>query len=139
MTNQPAVKFNRIFLAGRMLLAILATYALFTWWQQTFVAPTIKIGVLHSLTGTMAIAEKPLADALHLAVEEANAAGGIKGQKIEAVVADCRSDAAYCAQQAERLITQEKVSALFGCWTSICRKAVKPVVEKHQHLLFYPM
>jgi urea transport system substrate-binding protein len=133
------MKLNRLVLAGRMLLAILVIYALFTWWQQATAVSVIKIGVLHSLTGTMAISEKPLVDALQLAIAEANAAGGIKGKKIEAVVADCRSDAAYCAQQAERLITEEKVSALFGCWTSICRKAVKTVVEKHRHLLFYPM
>jgi urea transport system substrate-binding protein len=133
------MKFNRIFLVAGLLLAILAIYALITWWQQTAAAPNVRIGVLHSLAGTMATSEKPLVDALRLAIEEANAAGGIKGQKIEAVVADCRSDAAYCAQQAERLITREKVSALFGCWTSACRKAVKPVVEKHQHLLFYPV
>lgn len=101
--------------------------------------PTVRVGVLHSLTGTMATSEKPLVDALQLAIEEANAGGGINGRKIEAQVVDCRSDAAYCAQQAERLITQEKVQALFGCWTSVCRKAVKAVVEKHRHLLFYPL
>lgn len=139
MTNQLPMKFNRILLAGRMLLAMLVIYGLFIWWQKATAVQIIKIGVLHSLTGTMAIGEKPLVDGLQLAIAEANEAGGIKGKKIEAVVADCRSDAAYCAQQAERLITQEKVSALFGCWTSICRKAVKPVVEKHRHLLFYPM
>lgn len=133
------MKFNRIILAGRTLLAILVIYALFTWWQQATTERIIKIGVLHSLTGTMATSEKPLVEALQLAIAEANAAGGIKGQKIEAVVVDCRSDAAYCAQQAERLITQEKVSVLFGCWTSLCRKAVKPVVEKHHHLLIFPM
>ncbi|GAO36929.1 ABC transporter substrate-binding protein [Sulfuricella sp. T08] len=133
------MKFNRIFLAGRVLMVILVSYLLITWWRQSVVVPNIKIGVLHSLTGTMATSEKPLVDALQLAIEEANAAGGIKGRKIEALVADCRSDANYCAQQAERLITEEKVSALFGCWTSTCRKAVKPVVEKHQNLLFYPV
>jgi len=100
--------------------------------------PTIKIGILHSLTGTMVSSEKPLVDALDLAIEEANAAGGINGQQIEALVVDCRSETAYCAQQAERLIVEEKVSALFGCWTSACRKALKPVVEKYKHLLFYP-
>ena len=99
----------------------------------------IKVGILHSLTGTMALNESKLADGLQLAIEEANAAGGILGQKIEAIKVDCRSDAVYCAQQAERLITEEKVSALFGCWTSTCRKAVKTVVEKHRHLLFYPV
>lgn len=101
--------------------------------------PSIKIGVLHSLTGTMAISEMPLVDALRLAVEEANASGGVNGVQIEMIVEDCRSDAAYCAQQAEKLITQDGVQALFGCWTSACRKAVKTVVEKHRHLLFYPL
>ncbi len=101
--------------------------------------PNIKIGVLHSLSGTMAMSETPLVDAVLLAVEEANQSGGINGAQIEMVVADCRSDADYCAQQAEKLITHDKVQALFGCWTSACRKAVKPVVEKYQHLLFYPM
>lgn len=99
----------------------------------------IKVGILHSLTGTMALNESILADGLQLAIGEANAAGGILGQKIEAVKVDCRSDVVYCAQQAERLVTEEKVSALFGCWTSTCRKAVKTVVEKHRHLLFYPV
>jgi len=101
--------------------------------------PALKIGILHSLTGTMVISEKPLVDALQFAIEEVNAAGGINGQMVEAVVRDCRSDAEYCAKQAEQLITGEKVKALFGCWTSTCRKAVKAVVEKHQNLLFYPV
>ena len=76
---------------------------------------------------------------IQLAIEEANAEGGINGRKIEAVVVDCGLDPEYCAQQAERLITQEYVEALFGCWTSACRKAVRQVVEKHQHLLFYAL
>lgn len=109
------------------------------WRAHAVEQPAIRIGVLHSLSGTMAQSELPLVDGLQLAIEEANAAGGVLGRKIEALVVDCRSDASYCAHQAERLITQEKVSALFGCWTSLCRKAVKPVVEKYQHLLFYPM
>lgn len=95
--------------------------------------------MLHSLTGTMASSEAPLVDAVRLAVEEANQAGGINGAQIEMIVSDCRSDAAYCAQQAEKLITQNKVQALFGCWTSDCRKSVKTIVEKHHHLLFYPV
>ena len=103
------------------------------------VKPHIRIGVLHSLTGNNAESEKPLVEALRLAIEEANAAGGIKGQKIEAVVADCRSDPVYCAEEAERLITLEQVQALFGCWTSACRKVVKTVVEKHHHILFYAL
>lgn len=100
---------------------------------------SIKIGVLHSLSGTMAVSEAPLVDAVRLAVEEANQSGGVNGAQIEMIVTDCRSDAAYCAQQAEKLITQDGVQALFGCWTSTCRKAVKTVVEKHHHLLVYPV
>jgi urea transport system substrate-binding protein len=100
---------------------------------------SLKIGVLHSLTGTMAASEAPLVDAVRLAVEEVNQAGGVNGAQIEMIVVDCRSDADYCAQRAERLITQDGVQALFGCWTSACRKAVKTVVEKHHHLLFYPL
>ncbi|MDP3878644.1 MAG: urea ABC transporter substrate-binding protein [Methylobacter sp.] len=101
--------------------------------------PPIKIGVLHSLTGTMAVSEKPLVDAVHLAVEEINSQGGLLGQRVEIVVADGQSDSTVFAKEAERLIEQERVSALFGCWTSDCRKKVKPVVEKHRHLLFYPV
>ena len=101
--------------------------------------PSIKIGVLHSLSGMMAMSEVPQVDMIRMAVEEANRAGGLNGRKIEMIVADCRSDAAFCAQQAERLISEEGVQALFGCWTSVCRKAVKLVVERHHHLLFYPL
>ena len=101
--------------------------------------PPVKIGVLHSLTGTMASSETPLVDAVRLAVEDANQSGGVNGQRIEMIVADCRSDATYCALQAEKLITQDGVHALFGCWTSTCRKAVKTVIEKHHHLLFQNM
>lgn len=107
--------------------------------QHDSAKQSIKIGVLHSLTGTMAVSEAPLVDAVRLAVEEANQSGGVNGVQIEMIVTDCRSDTAYCAQQAEKLITQDGVQALFGCWTSACRKAVKPVVEKHHHLLFYPV
>ncbi len=126
---------------GVLSLAALAALSASAWlWHaRSTDRPTIRIGVLHSLSGTMATSEKPLVDALQLAIEEANTAGGITGQAIEAVVVDCRSDWPYCAQQAERLISRDKVQALFGCWTSACRKAVKPVVERHQHLLFYPV
>ncbi len=109
-------------------------------WQARPAAPLpIKIGVLHSLSGTMALSETPLVDAVRLAVEEINAQGGLLGRPLELVVADGKSDANTAAAEAERLITQEQVAVLFGCWTSACRKAVKPVVEKHRHLLFYPV
>jgi len=136
MQKQFFVK-NRLAVVVAIILFLLSIFVLFGLYGRA--KPVIKIGILHSLTGTMALNETSLVDALQLGIAESNATGGINGQMIEAVVADCRSDAAYCAQQAERLISEEKVSALFGCWTSACRKAVKPVVEKHRHLLFYPM
>lgn len=136
MTNLLRGKFNWFALVA-VAVVLLAGALLYIQYGQT--RPSIKIGVLHSLTGTMATSETPLVDALRLAVEEANQSGGLNGQPIEMIVADCRSDAAYCAQQAEQLITRNGVQALFGCWTSACRKAVKTVVEKHHHLLFYPL
>ncbi|MBA2659160.1 MAG: ABC transporter substrate-binding protein [Nitrosospira sp.] len=122
-----------------ILLALLLVASVIIWRHYSAAELSIRIGVLHSLSGTMAANEKPLVDALKLAIEEANAAGGIRGRKIEAVVVDCASGPIYCAEQAERLITHEQVQALFGCWTSACRKAVKQVVEKHHHLFFYAL
>lgn len=136
MQNLLRGKFN--LLAAILVAAVLLVGALL-YSQYGRAKPAIKIGVLHSLSGTMASSEVPLVDAVRLAVEEANQLGGLNGQTIEMIVADCRSDAAYCAQQAEKLITQDGVQALFGCWTSDCRKAVKAIVEKHHHLLFYPL
>ena len=135
MLNLLRGKTNLVLVLVLMLVLVLV----FMLVLQERARPGIKIGVLHSLTGTMAMSEMPLVDALRLAVEEANQSGGVNGRQIEMIVADCRSDAAYCAQQAEKLITQDGVQALFGCWTSACRKAVKTVVEKHHHLLFYPL
>ena len=136
MQNLPRGKSN-LLVTITVAVALLAGALLYV--QSGRAKPAIKIGVLHSLTGTMASSESPLVDAVRLAVEEANQSGGVNGRPIEMVVEDCRSDAAYCAKQAEKLITQEGVHALFGCWTSACRKAVKTVVEKHRHLLFYPL
>ena len=99
----------------------------------------IKVGVLHSLTGTMAISERPVVDATLMAIEQINEEGGLLGRKVEAVVADGRSEGAVFASEAARLIAEEKVSAVFGCWTSASRKAVKPVFEVEDHLLFYPV
>jgi len=101
--------------------------------------PPIRVGILHSLTGTMAFSEKPLVDALTLAIEETNQQGGLLGRMIEPIIVDGQSNWELFAKEAERLIVEEKVSVIFGCWTSACRKAVKPVVEKYQHLLFYPL
>lgn len=122
-----------------VLVAVLLLAGTLLYGQYGRPLPPIKIGVLHSLSGTMAASEAPLVDALRLAVEETNQAGGLNGRRVEMIVADCRSDAAYCAEQAEGLIARDRVAALFGCWSSGCRKAVKRVVEKHRHLLFYPL
>lgn len=100
---------------------------------------SIKVGILHSLTGTMAISEKPVVDTTLLAINQINDAGGILGKKIKPIVVDGKSDDSTFAQEAERLITQEGVAVVFGCWTSASRKTVKPIFEKHNHLLFYPV
>lgn len=99
----------------------------------------IRVGILHSMTGTLAISARPVVDATLLAIEEINAQGGLLGRKLEPVIADGASDSDAFAAEAERLIAQEKVSVVFGCWTSSSRKAVGPVFEKHNHLLFYPV
>lgn len=102
-------------------------------------ARPIKVGILHSLTGPMAISEKPMVDAELLAIEEINARGGLLGRRVEAVIADGASDWPTFAVQAEKLINQHNVATVFGCWTSASRKTVKPVFERNDHLLIYPM
>lgn len=99
----------------------------------------IKVGILHSLSGTMAISEKPVVDATLLAIDEINARGGVLGREIQPIVVDGKSDWATFAKEAERLIAEEKVSVVFGGWTSASRKTMKPVFEEHNHLLFYPV
>ncbi|MCH9608885.1 MAG: Aliphatic amidase expression-regulating protein [Chlamydiales bacterium] len=101
--------------------------------------PPIKVGILHSLTGTMKESETPVVDATLFAIEQLNSVGGVLGRKIEPVVVDGASSEAEFAKGAKKLILDEKVSVVFGCWTSASRKAVKPIFEKHQHLLFYPI
>src|SRR6516162_3631390 len=88
----------------------------------------IKVGVLHSLTGTMAISERPLVDATRMAIDEINARGGISGRLLVPVIEDGASDGPTFARKAEKLIVQDRVSTLFGCWTSASRKTVLPVV-----------
>lgn len=102
-------------------------------------AETIKVGILHSLSGTMAISEQSLVDATQLAIEEINKAGGVLGKQIEAIVEDGASDWPTFAEKSKKLIDQDKVVAVFGCWTSSSRKAVLPVFESKDHLLFYPV
>ncbi|WP_045461950.1 urea ABC transporter substrate-binding protein [Sporocytophaga myxococcoides] len=100
---------------------------------------TIKIGVLHSLSGTMAISEVSLKDVIEMAVEEINASGGVLGKKVEPVIVDPASDWDLFAEKSKELILDKKVAAVFGCWTSVSRKSVLPVFEEHNSLLFYPV
>ena len=99
----------------------------------------VKIGVLHSLSGTMAISETSLKDVVMMAVKEINAAGGVLGEKVEAVVVDPASDWPLFAEKAKQLITEDKVAVTFGCWTSVSRKSCLPVFEENNALLFYPV
>lgn len=100
---------------------------------------TVKVGLLHSLTGSMAISEKSVRDAEVLAIKEINAAGGVNGKQIEYVEEDGASEPSIFATKAEKLIDSEGVSTIFGCWTSSSRKAVKPIVEEYGSLLWYPV
>jgi len=100
---------------------------------------TIKVGILHSLSGTMAISEVSVKDAEMLAIEEINAAGGVLGKKIEPVIEDGASDWPKFAEKAKKLLQSDKVATVFGCWTSASRKAVLPVFEENNGLLWYPV
>jgi urea transport system substrate-binding protein len=102
-------------------------------------ADTIKVGVLHSLSGTMAISETVLKDTVLMAIEEINAKGGVLGKKLEPVVVDPASNWPLFAEKARQLISQDKVAVTFGCWTSVSRKSVLPVFEELNGLLFYPV
>src|SRR3954467_192896 len=99
---------------------------------------TVKVGILHSLTGTIAIAEASVVDAEKLAIEQINAAGGVMGKKIDVIVEDGASDWPTFAEKAPKLLENDKVAAIFGCYTSASRKAVLPVMERYKGLLYYP-
>ncbi len=100
---------------------------------------TIKIGILHSLSGTMAISETTLKDTMLYLIDEQNKKGGVLGKKLEAVVVDPASNWPLFAEKARELITKDKVVATFGCWTSVSRKSVLPVFEELNSILFYPV
>lgn len=102
-------------------------------------ADTIKVGVLHSLSGTMAISETVLKDTVLMAIDEINAKGGLLGKKLEPVVVDPASNWPLFAEKAKQLLTQDKVAVTFGCWTSVSRKSVLPVYKENNGLLFYPV
>ncbi|KGG90392.1 urea ABC transporter substrate-binding protein [Comamonas thiooxydans] len=107
--------------------------------SQVLAADTIKVGVLHSLSGTMAISETVLKDTVLMAIDDINAKGGVLGKKLEPVVVDPASNWPLFAEKAKQLITQDKVAVVFGCWTSVSRKSVLPVFEQNNGLLFYPV
>ena len=101
-------------------------------------ADTVKVGILHSLTGTVALAEASVVDAEKLAIEEINAAGGVMGRQIEVITEDGASDWPTFAEKARKLLERDKVATIFGCYTSASRKAVLPVMERYKGLLYYP-
>ena len=102
-------------------------------------ADTIKVGILHSLSGTMAISETTLKDVMLMLIEEQNKKGGLLGKKLEAVVVDPASNWPLFAEKARELISKDKVAAVFGCWTSVSRKSVLPVFKELNNILFYPV
>src|ERR1700734_676551 len=107
--------------------------------QHAAAEDTIKVGILHSLSGTMAISETILKDLMLMQIADQNAKGGLLGKKIEAVVVDPASNWPLFAEKARELISRDKVAAVFGCWTSVSRKSVLPVFEELNGLLFYPL
>jgi urea transport system substrate-binding protein len=116
-----------------------AGLALSTMGTMAHAADTIKVGVLHSLSGTMAISETVLKDTVLMAIDEINAKGGLLGKKLEPVVVDPASNWPLFAEKAKQLLTQDKVAVTFGCWTSVSRKSVLPVYKENNGLLFYPV
>ena len=136
----PPVKDSTIMNPRRFTLKTLAAAAAFA--SMPFAAQaqnTIKVGVLHSLSGTMAISETALKDMALMTIDEINAKGGVLGKKLEPVVIDTASNWPLAAEKAKQLISQDKVAVTFGCWTSVCRKSVLPVYEESNALLFYPV
>ena len=129
MTRRPWI------IAGILIVLVATAGAIHEWLDRR----PIKVGVLHAMTGTMAFSERPLVEATRMAIDQINAAGGVLGRPIEAIVADGASDPLVFAREAERLIAEEQVSTIFGCWTSACRRTLRPVVERLDHLLFYPL
>ncbi|WP_353857691.1 urea ABC transporter substrate-binding protein [Azospirillum formosense] len=133
--------FQSGFKTGRTLAAAAGLAVTFA---AGFAAPasaqdTIKVGILHSLSGTMAISETTLKDVMLMLIEEQNKKGGVLGKKLEPVVVDPASNWPLFAEKARELISKDKVAAVFGCWTSVSRKSVLPVFEELNSILFYPV
>jgi len=130
------MKSRLMFVVALMLGAV---GMLFTTKVSTAQQPTIKIGIMHALSGTMAISETTLKDTVLMLIEEQNKKGGLLGRKLEAVVVDPTSDWPKWTEKAAQLLEKDKVAVVFGCWTSVSRKTVLPVFEKDNGLLFYPV
>jgi urea transport system substrate-binding protein len=131
------MKFTR---RGVLGAALGGASALAMGYRPAFAAgDPIKVGILHSLSGTMAISETTLKDVMLMLIEQQNAKGGLLGRKLEAVVVDPASNWPLFAEKARELITKDKVSAVFGCWTSVSRKSVLPVFKELNSILFYPV
>ncbi|WP_439609100.1 urea ABC transporter substrate-binding protein [Hydrogenophaga sp.] len=134
-TTQNARRFTLKTLSAAAMVATLGGLSALPAHAQS----TIKVGVLHSLSGTMAISETVLKDTVLMAIDEINAKGGLLGKKLEPVVVDPASNWPLFAEKTKQLLTQDKVAVIFGCWTSVSRKSVLPVVEEANGLLFYPV
>ena len=128
---------RRVFVAT--LTRIAAGAALMMGSLSAQAADTIKVGILHSLSGTMAISETSLKDVALMTIDEINANGGVLGKKLEAVVVDPASNWPLFAEKARQLVAKDKVSVVFGCWTSVSRKSVLPVFKELNSVLFYPV
>src|SRR5258706_199888 len=129
---------RRTFLKKTGAAAATTIAAPYIWPRGAWAQSTVKVGILHSLTGTIAIAEASVVDAEKLAIEEINASGGVMGRKIETIVEDGASDWPTFAEKARKLLDRDKVAAIMGCYTSASRKATLPVVERSKGLLYYP-
>jgi urea transport system substrate-binding protein len=128
---------NYLQLGKKLAVSLAVSALLFTSAQAA--DDTIKVGILHSLSGTMAISETTLKDTMLMLIDEQNKKGGLLGKKLEAVVVDPASNWPLFAEKARELLTKDKVAAIFGCWTSVSRKSVLPVIEELNGLLFYPV
>ena len=133
------IRFKASFLKPVLLKSMLLTAVFGLTAQAALAADTIKVGVLHSLSGTMAISETTLKDTVLMLIDEQNKKGGLLGKKLEPVVVDPASNWPLFAEKARELISKDKVSVIFGCWTSVSRKSVLPVIEELNGLLFYPV
>src|ERR1035438_8924098 len=131
--KESLMKRSTMFMAAGLLLAGIASS------KDAVAQDTIKVGVLHSLSGTMAISETTLKDTVLMMIDEQNKKGGLLGKKLEAVVVDPASNWPLFAEKAAQLLEKDKVAVVFGCWTSVSRKSVLPVFEKDNGLLFYPV